>query len=185
MMCFASLLRRAKTFGRDETGTQSIELVIWGPVLLWCLASGFTFFEGFRAQATAEKAAYAVSDMLSRETLEIDPTYITSMAHIYGDLAGLSEAETSLRVTMLRWDQSDDRFYIDWSQRRGELPSLRNQDVGDYAAQLPSMVNNERVILLETASDWEPAFSVGVPGRKIETFVFTRPRYSPQLVWAD
>lgn len=170
-------------FRKDADGNASMEAVILLPVIMWMFAAGFTFFEAYRAQAVAEKAAYTVSDMISRETLEITPTYITNMRKIYRDLSGLTNAETALRVTVLRWNQSKDRFYIDWSQRRGDIPRLRNRDVRDYDDLLPTMVHNERIILVETASDYDPGFSGVLAPRVIETFVYTRPRYAPQIVW--
>ncbi len=121
--------------------------------------------------------------MLSRETLPITPSYMTNARNIYKDLSGLSPGETALRVTLLRWDGPNNRFKVDWSQRRGDIPRLRNRDVRDYDDLLPPLISNERIILVETASDYDPAFSVGLSPRVIETFVFTRPRFAPQLVW--
>lgn len=143
----------------------------------------FTYFEAYRAQAVAEKTAYTISDMISRETLAITPQYMTNARKIYMDLSGLSPGETALRVTLLRWDGNNNKFNVDWSQRRGDIPKLRNRDVNEYDDLLPTLINNDRIILVETASDYDPAFSVGLAPRVIETFVFTRPRYAPQIIW--
>ena len=182
---FASLTNRIALFRDDVRGSASLEAAIITPILFFAFAAGFTFFEAYRAQAVAEKAAYSVSDMISRETLPIDGTYITTLRKIYRDLSGLSNAETALRITVMRWDEEDDRFYIDWAKKRGDIPKLKNKDVSDYESELPPMVDNERIILVETASDYDPAFDVGLASRQIETFVFVRPRYAPQLVWDD
>lgn len=177
------ILSKLRSFARDTNASASIEAAIIFPVLFWAYAASFTYFEAYRAQAVAEKAAYTISDMLSRETLPITPTYLTNARNIYKDLSGLSPGETALRVTLLRWDGDQNKFKIDWSKRRGDIPRLRNRDVTDYDALLPTLVANERVILVETASDYNPAFSVGLAPRVIETFVFTRPRFAPQIVW--
>lgn len=170
-------------FAKDSSGMASVEAIILGPILVLVLLLTVSIFEAFRAQSTAEKAAYAVSDMISRETLEITPTYVTNMRNIYRDLSGLTNAETALRITMLRWDGDNNRFRIDWAQRRGDIPRLRNRDVRDYDDLLPDMVHNERIILVETSSDYRPRMGFTVGSREIETFVYTRPRYAPQLVW--
>ena len=143
----------------------------------------FTYFEAYRAQAVAEKTAYTISDMISRETLAITPQYMTNARKIYMDLSGLSPGETALRVTLLRWDGNNNKFNVDWSQRRGDIPKLRNRDVNEYDDLLPTLINNDRIILVETASDYDPAFSVGLAPRVIKTFVYTRPRYAPEVVW--
>jgi len=182
---FARLKHTLRGFQRDTSGSASTEAIIIGPALIMALFTLMSFYEPYRAQSIAEKAAYTVSDMISRETLEITPTYVTNMRNIYRDLSGLTNSETALRITMLRWDETNDRFYIDWAKRRGDIPKLRNRDVKDYDDLLPQMVHNERIILVETASDFSPRISWGIGDRVIETFVYTRPRYAPQLVWSS
>lgn len=178
-----SLLSKIRGFLQDTKGTASVEAAIIFPVVFWAYAAMFTYFEAYRAQAVAEKTAYTISDMISRETLAITPQYMTNARKIYMDLSGQSSDETALRVTLLRWDGNNNKFNVDWSQRRGDIPKLRNRDVNEYDDLLPTLINNERIILVETASDYDPAFSVGLAPRVIETFVYTRPRYAPQIVW--
>lgn len=181
----AFMKNRFDRFARDTQGSASVEAMIIGPLLVGVLVIGVSIFDAFRAQSTAEKAAYAVSDMISRETLEITPEYVTNMRKIFRDLSGLSNAETALRITMLRWDAEVGKFYVDWAKRRGDIPKLRNRDVADYDELLPELVHNERVILVETATDYKAMSGFSVGERTIETFIFTRPRYAPQLVWND
>lgn len=178
-----SILSKIRGFLADTKGTASVEAAIIFPVVFWAYAAMFTYFEAYRAQAVAEKSAYTISDMISRETLAITPQYMTNARNIYKDLSGLSPGETALRVTLLRWDGDQNKFKVDWSKRRGDIPKLRNRDVTEYDDLLPTLINNERIILVETASDYNPAFSVGLAPRVIETFVYTRPRYAPQIVW--
>ena len=176
-------LLKLRGFAQETKASASVEAAIIFPVIFWAYAAMFTYYEAYRAQAVAEKAAYTISDMISRETDAITPTYMTNARNIYKDLSGLSPGETALRVTLLRWDGEQNRFKVDWSKRRGDIPRLRTRDVGEYDELLPPLVANERIILLETASDYDPAFSVGLAPRIIETFVYTRPRFTPQIVW--
>ncbi|MGB7317737.1 MAG: TadE/TadG family type IV pilus assembly protein [Planktotalea sp.] len=177
------ILSKLRSFAKDSKGSAAVEAAIIFPAIFWAYAATFTYYEAYRAQTVAEKAAYTISDMISRETLPITPTYMTNARNIYKDLSGLSPGETALRVTLLRWDGDQNKFKVDWSQRRGDIPRLRTRDVGDYDELLPTLIANERIILVETASDYDPAFSVGISPRIIETFVFTRPRFAPQIVW--
>lgn len=176
-------LSKLRSFARETKASASVEAAIIFPFVFWAYAAMFTYYEAYRAQAVAEKAAYTVSDMISRETNPITPSYMTNARNIYKDLSGLSPGQTAMRITLLRWDGERNRFRIDWSQRRGDIPRLRNRDVRDYDELLPPLIDNERIILVETASDYDPAFSVGLEPRVIETFVYTRPRFAPQIVW--
>ena len=177
------ILARLRSFARETKATASVEAAIIFPAVFWAYAAMFTYYEAYRAQAVAEKSAYTISDMISRETQPITPAYMTNARNIYKDLSGLSPGETAMRVTLLRWDGPNKKFKVDWSKRRGDIPRLRTRDVGDYDLLLPTLIHNERIILVETASDYKPTFTIGLDARVIETFVFTRPRYAPQIVW--
>ena len=100
-----SLLSKIRGFLQDTKGTASVEAAIIFPVVFWAYAAMFTYFEAYRAQAVAEKTAYTISDMISRETLAITPQYMTNARKIYMDLSGQSPGETALRVTLLRWER--------------------------------------------------------------------------------
>ena len=50
-------------------------------------------------------------------------------------------------------------------------------------ARLPKMADGETLILVETKSVYNPPLNVGLGDLDIETFIFTRPRFAPQLVW--
>lgn len=174
-----------KRFVSETRASMSVEAIIILPVLFWAYAAMFTYFEAFRAQAVAEKSAYTISDMISRETDPITPDYMNNTRAMFKDLSGLTNSETAIRISLLRWDESRNRFYIDWSKKRGDTPRLRNADVSAWQDRLPSLLDNEKIILVETASDYAPTFDVGLSERVIETFIYTRPRFSPQIVWSS
>ena len=49
------------------------------PLLLWTITFTFTAFEGFRQSASNLKAAYTVSDLISRESAAVTDVYIDSL----------------------------------------------------------------------------------------------------------
>jgi len=102
-----SLLSKGRGCLQDIKVTASVEAAIIFPVVFWAYASIFKYFEAYRAQAVAENSAYTISDMISRETLAIIPSYMTNARNIYKDLSGLSPGKTALRVTLLRWDGNE------------------------------------------------------------------------------
>jgi len=97
-----SLLSKLRGCLQYTKGTASVEAAIIFPVVFWAYASMFKYFEAYRAQAVAEKSAYTISDMISRETLAIIPSDMTNARNIYKDLSSLSPGKTALRVTFLR-----------------------------------------------------------------------------------
>ena len=62
------ILRSLKNFRHDTRGVVSVEMVLILPLLFWSFAAVATFFDAYRTRSLAEKAAFTISDMLSRET---------------------------------------------------------------------------------------------------------------------
>jgi hypothetical protein len=54
------------------------------------------------------------------------------------------------------------------------------------ADKLPTLLDNERVIVVETQTDYDTPFPINefVTDDLFYNFVFTRPRFAPQLVWS-
>ena len=151
---------RLATFGRDQSGSITVEFVLVMPILFWSFMAGYVFFDGYRQSAINLKAAYTISDLLSRETQAITPDYIDSMYALH-KLLVRADSATTLRVTVVRWDEDDDKYYRDWSAARGGPDPLTNNDLGDLKSKLPVMSNGERVILVETSNTFVPIFAVG------------------------
>ena len=75
------ILRQAgKRFCTSERGTAPVEAVIVTPLLFWWYLASYQYFDAFREKNASQKAAYAISDLISRETEEIDTAYIERMA---------------------------------------------------------------------------------------------------------
>lgn len=182
MTLITSLLKGLKRFRRDTGGSVTVEFAIIMPMLFWTYASSYVFFDGFRQSTINLRAAYTIGDMISRETQVLTPAYIDSM---YGmaRLLTRSESPMSLRITVIRWDEEDDQFYLDWSQTRGAVTALTQENLQDIAARLPVMPDEERVILVETWNTWQPAINTGLGERDLDNFIFTRPRFAPQVIF--
>ncbi len=176
------LRTRLRQFRDDTKGTVAIEAVIALPVLFWAFMATFVFFDAYRQNSINIKAAYMVGDMLSRETSAIDDDYMDGMMSLFEYLAG-TERQTKLRVTVLQWDEEDDKYYRDWSESRGGVTLLTNNDLENLRDSLPILSDNERAILVETWSGYEPPFSVGLGDQDMYNFVVTSPRFAPLLAW--
>lgn len=176
---FEPLKAQLQQFRRDAEGALTVEFVIYAPLLLWLFAAIYTFFDAFRQDTVNLKAAYTISDLISRETSELNEDYIDSM-HAMTQLLIRSDSSASLRISVVRWDEGDDRYYLDWSKVRGSaFVEWTDATISAVEDDLPNMPDQERVILVETRNDLEPAFNVGLPSLDLDNFVFTRPRFAP------
>lgn len=172
-------------FARDEEGAIAIEAVIILPVLFWTYLALFSIFDAYRHYAISQKAAYTIADMISRETNPIDDTYLDGTREALRYLANAVQEDTAVRVTSLRYDADTDEYQSDWSQTRGWITALANSDVQNWHDRVPVMPDGERVIVVETWIKYDPPFNTGLENREIRNFVFTRPRYAPQVLWDD
>ena len=175
-------LKRLKRFRRENSGSITVEFAIIMPMLFWGYASSYIFFDGFRQSTINLRAAYTIGDMVSRETQVLTPAYIDSMYNM-AQLLTRNDSPMSLRITVIRWDEEDDKFYLDWSQARGAVEGMTEANLVDLEELLPSMPDAERVILVETWNTWEPVINVGLDARTMDHFVFTRPRFAPQVIF--
>ncbi|KHA51824.1 MAG: TadE/TadG family type IV pilus assembly protein [Sulfitobacter geojensis] len=183
-MWIARIKTRLRDFGRNDDGTIAVEATIILPMMFWTFLSVFSIFHAFRTYSINHKAAFSIGDSISRETAPLDQAYIDGSLQLFEYLSN-SQNLSSLRVTSLYYDAENDRFYRDWSKTSGGRPELSNGDVADWTSRLPVMPDNERVMLVETWSTYEPPFRTGLEEREIKNFVFTRPRFAPRVCWQE
>jgi hypothetical protein len=166
-------------FGGDERGQLSIEAAMMVPLIVWIYVATFTYFEAFRADATNVKAAYAVGDLLSRETDPVDAAYIDGMNGIFGYMTAARQP-TWIRVSNVGWDTDANDFKLNWSHASdGHDPAI----LADIKDQIPMMAAGDTVIVVETFMPYSPEFNVGIQPFTFRNLVVTRPRFAPQLCW--
>jgi len=182
----ARLIRaRLCHFAADTRGSVTVEAAIMLPLLVWAYCALFTFFDAYRQTSVNHKAAYTISDMVSRESTPIDDGFLDGSFEMLNFLTR-SDNERRMRVSVIRYDDDSGDHTVEWSQTRGTIAALDNDGITDWDAKLPSMVDEERLILVETWSDYSAPFHiVGLNNLTIETFVFTRPRFSMQVCWEN
>ncbi|MCR9126817.1 MAG: pilus assembly protein [Rhodobacteraceae bacterium] len=173
------LLRRLR---RDERGSVTVEFVMIMPLLFWGYGASYVFFDAYRQDTINLKAAYTVGDLVSRETQAINDQYIDSMYQLTRILTR-TNSPMSMRISVVRWDADDEEYTLDWSSARGGIDALTDANLTSLTDRLPTMPDEERVILVETWNTWSPPFTVGMEVMSIDNFVFTRPRFAPQVVW--
>ncbi len=173
---------RIGRFARREDGTIALEAMIITPMMFWAFLSVFSMMDAFRTYNINQKAAYTIGDSISRETAPIDMEYITGTLQMFEYLSQ-SQGQSSLRVSSLVYNMVEDTYLVEWSQALGSMSALGTNDAQSWSTKLPVMPHNERVMLVETKSTYDPPFATGLERREIENFVFTRPRFAPRVCW--
>lgn len=182
---------RLRRFRRDEEGTIIAETVIMFPTLFAAVLATFVFFDAFRNQSINVKAAYTISDYLSREEDFVTNQYMTNMWKLHRFLTN-SAYFTKLRVSVIQYvveedeDWEDGRYRVSWSREKGGAGELTNGGLNQLvnANKIPVMPANETVILVQTWVDYEPDFSIGLGGFTFENLIVTRPRFGPMLCYS-
>lgn len=176
-----TLKRRLAAFRDNESGTVAVEAAVIFPMVMWAFLAMFVYFEGYRQTAINHKAANTIADMLSRETANITPTYIDNTKALF-DMLAQQNGDTKIRISVIKWARRHDAFRVNWSKVRGSgITRLRHEDMIPLESRLPVVPNQERMVLVETWSTYEPLFKIGMDDTVINTFVFTRLRFAPQL----
>ncbi len=179
-----SFLRRmVNGFARDERGSIAVEAVLILPMMFWVYLAIFSSFHAYRTYTVNQKAAYTIGDMVSRETNPIDDDYLAGTRSLLTYLTAAPLADVSVRLTSVRYDAAADQYEREWSQAEGFMDAATAGDVRSWAAELPTLPDGERVMVVETRHKYEPPFDVGFNERDVDNFVFTRPRYAPCVLW--
>ena len=170
-----------RRFTRSEEGSISVEAMLILPILVWCYLGTFVFFDAFRSQSANLKAAYTIGDTLSRETKYITPAYMDSLSALQKFLVDEDNGLARLRVSVFRFQASDNTYRVNWSRTRGGGVQLTDTLLANLRSNLPRMPNAEIAILVETWVGYHPTYSVGLQDFNFTDLVVTRPRFAGQL----
>lgn len=176
-----------KRFGREEAGALSVETVVIFPILLWALGATFVFWDAYKTRNINLKATYTIADMISREVDAITPEYIDGMNNVFEFLTN-GESEHALRVTVVKMGLADDgttpQYKLAWSHSTdAEMPPL--DDIQTIVPKLPQLAIGDQLIVVESKLYWEPVFRIGLDARHLNQFVFSSPRFVPQVKFDD
>lgn len=179
------LIHALHRFGRDERGTLLVEAVMVLPFMLWAYIGLFVYWDAFRSINTVQKAAYTVSDMISREMLPITPAYLDGMDAMVERLVD-QDQDVAMRVTSVFYDAANDRNEVHWSMSPNRaMRPLTTGMLEEYQKQIPAMSDGDFVVIVEVSVNYAPAFNVGVSEMELKQFIVTRPRFVPRICMAD
>jgi Flp pilus assembly protein TadG len=170
--------RAIRRFVCDDSAAISVETVIVMPLLFFFYAGAFVFYDSFRSYNVTVKAAYAIGDVLSRQTTTITSDDIKGLERLYEYLS-FSNTDPWIRLTEVRRTASG--TVVTWSYATDGHARHTNATLPKLSARVPEMAVNDRVIVLETYSPYTPAINVGVGAQVWENVIATRSRFASAL----
>ncbi|MCX8955705.1 pilus assembly protein, partial [Ruegeria sp. NA] len=66
-----------------------------------------------------------------------------------------------MRISLIVYDEDDDRHYVRWSTVRGFDNEWDDDKIEEIEDRLPPMPNQDTVILVETSNEYIPTFRPG------------------------
>jgi len=169
------LRRQFRRFRDSEDGLVMTEFLILLPLLVWTFMALFIYWDAFRTINQAQKASFAVSDLISRQS-EIDLDFVNGMETVMEYLTNGSPVR--VRITSIEWDGDEGEYIVLFSRSPGyELSTLNAAAVAGMADRIPTMANHDSVVIVETEVSYDPGFEVGITNHTFDNFVVTRPRY--------
>lgn len=164
-------------FLHDESGTVMVETVIVLPMLLWSYLAMFVYWDSFRSMNTVQKAAYTVSDAISREMIALPDTYFNGLRSVMEILIDRNQ-DVKMRITSITYDQATLQFKVLWSYSPGSmLPELTTATLQEVKSRIPKMSDADFATIVETEVPYTPAFNVGLSSQTMKQFIITRPRF--------
>lgn len=172
-------------FKRGDSGSMTVEAVLVLPTVLFGLLFVYTYFSAFQVKSMANKAAYTVSDYVSRQTTPVDADFIEGLADIYGFLT--NTGHKSMRVSSFTWSDSDGsgEYSLQWSYAADGGTALTGDTIAEVLPRLPILTNGETVLIVEAATGWSPIFDVGLQTLSFPDLVATKPRFATQVLFDD
>lgn len=178
-----NMSRMLRNFRDNERGSIALECVLCVPMLLWAYLSMYSYFHAYRTHSLNIKTAYSIGDVISRQTFPIDAPYLDGMHEMAAYMSWTQQEDFALRVTSVKYDAGEDSYEALWSKTKGWVPAHSTGTINGLRDDLPSPADNDTFVVVETFHKYDPPFNMGLSDHEIHNFVFTRPRYAPQVCW--
>lgn len=182
-----------RAFARDENGAMVAEFLILLPILVWGMIALFVYWDVFRTINVSQKAAYSISDLVSRQEV-VTEDFVAGLQNVLNFLTPGSP-QSRMRITSLEFRENtpeatptgwgDDEYILLWSRVSGggTIQPYTTAEIQALRTSIPIMDNLQSVLVVETWVDYQPDFDIGVlnfaPGISDQTFtqfIVTYPR---------
>ena len=181
------LAKSLRKFRKSEDGTVAIEAVITLPIFLFCVIGIYGYWDAFRSMNTSTKAAYTISDLISRESRPVTANYLVGMQGVMQYLVG-DDMPVSMRITSVTYSGVRKQNEVLWSRSPGnKKPALTTVTLQALKDKIPTMSDGDSIMLVETWATYTPVFNNSdvfaffLDEQVFEQFVVTRPRFVPKV----
>ena len=172
-----------RAFAKDESGVLLAEALILLPLLIWGFLALVVYWDVFRTINVSQKAAYSISDLVSRQG-EIKQPFIDGMQTVMNFLTPNSP-RAAMRITSIQYCKPTDNYRLLFSKSPGNVMTAYTQaSIQALKTRVPVMADLDSVVIVETEVDYKPAFDIGILGvtsgvaaQTIQNFIVTRPRF--------
>lgn len=172
-------------FLRDERGGVLLEFVLFLPFLVWTMIAIVVFWDVFRTINTAQKAAYSVSDLISRQEDNLSTDFIDGMQDVYNYLMLSQSENVDIRITSLYYDLATDQYRLIFSVSPDDkLTPYTEPQLQTLRDQIPILNDRDSVIIVESQVTYDPPFNTGIfniatalGSNVFGNFIVTPPRF--------
>ncbi len=173
-------------FLKNESGAVMVEAVIVLPLMIWAYLALFVYWDAYRSINTSQKAAYTISDMLSREMITLPANYVTGMRDLMSYLVD-DDQTVKIRVTSVTWSEINNRFEVDWSRSPDNaFPQLTTSSIQSLAPRIPALADGPgrppmRVVSINLCTD-QLAMMLAAPGQLVSVSHLATEEQSSSMV---
>ena len=178
----ARLRQSARRFSARTSGSVTIEGIFIIPVMALGMTGFYAFWDAYKTQNVVQKAAYSVSDMLSREMIPATPAFIDGLDRTLEYLIG---SDVRIRVTSVRRVANGplglQGLDVLWSYSPGNvmLP-LTEATLTEVEPDIPMMAVGSNMVVFEVSVPYSPVTEI-LELDTIRETVAMRPRFLPTL----
>jgi len=134
------------------------------------------------------RAAYALSDMVTRKNTDVDMDYLNGLNDVY-DFLVRAPHPTWIRVSAISWNAEEDRFTVVWSKAtKGHIGWTTDTLDVAHRDDLPILADGAHAIIVEASTFYTPVFSSARFGMfmdqvDFDNFIVTSLRTVPAVCW--
>ena len=103
-----------KAFVADESGALLAEALIMLPILIWAFIALVVYWDVFRTINITQKAAYSISDLLSRQEV-VTTGFVDGLQNILTFLTP-GAPDSRMRITSFEYNATQDRYVLLFSR---------------------------------------------------------------------
>ncbi|PCJ74312.1 MAG: hypothetical protein COA53_09760 [Rhodobacteraceae bacterium] len=174
---------------KDDSGTATIEFVLWFPLLMFWMLGIVVFFDAFKSRGALIAANTVVADIISRNS-EVDTAYLDLLQLLQSSLLPKTSGG-GLRISSILYtidpDIVDDpgTYTVQWSGVTGTA-TIVLEDADIQISELPDMYSSETVLLVESFVPYVPMTSyIGMTVTTLRRTIAISPRYDSRVVWVN